>query len=252
MVGLVIGSMTPDIGYTLRQFGLDKFSHSALGSLIFCLPVGFLAAHLVFAIRRPLAQLLPTPHRQALVPLCASSFPAWGRLALSLFIGIWTHIVCDLLTHESALLAAGRESVRHTFAAVDRTGLKVYHVLWILVSCLCLGLLGLGYARFLKRTTGSVRLFDSADPADRRRALVWAALVVVPYLIVIPFTYHVFEPGGFRVDRYALYGSLQPYLLLLAVELTMLGFVARSRERKGNSPTAPGAKESSDMPAPPC
>jgi hypothetical protein len=229
LLGLVIGSITPDVGYTLRHFDLNGFSHSVLGSVAFCLPVGWLVTRLVFAIRGPLARTLPAPHRQALLPLCESAFPSWTRLTLSLLIGVWTHIAFDALTHESALVAQGRESLRGAVLAVEQTGLKVYHVLWISISLGCLGLLGFFYGRFLKRSTGAFRLFD---PGERGRALWWVALLVGPYLLVVPFTYHVFEPHGFRIDKFALYGSLQPYLLLLAAELTAVGFVVRSRETR--------------------
>jgi hypothetical protein len=226
MLGLVIGSMVPDIGYALRQFNWNKFSHSMLGSIVFCLPVGLLAAWVIFLIRRPLAQSLPAPHRQALVPSCGDHFPPLGRLLLSLFIGAWTHIALDAVTHESALLAENQPALRGAFSAVEQRGLEIYQALWILVSSAGLGLLGLLYLVFLKRRTGGIRFFS---PGELKPTLIWLGLLGIPYLFVIPSAYHLFGPAAVRLDRRAVYGSLQPYLMLLVVELTVFGFLLRIR-----------------------
>jgi len=247
MVGLVLGSIVPDLGYAIREFNWSDFTHSVVGSFVFCLPVGLVAAYVVFAIRRPLAGKLPNPHRQLLAPLCVNGVPPWRRLALSLLIGAWSHIALDALTHESALLAESRPGLRGAFSEVERRGLEIYHALWIFVSSFCLGLLGLLYLRFLKRSTGSFRL---VAPGEYGRTLVWSGLFVVPYLVVVPFAYHMLEPGGFRIDRYALYGSLQSYLMLLTFELISLGWILRLRERKRHQTTVPAATKSSDNPAP--
>jgi hypothetical protein len=109
---------------------------------------------------------------------------------------------------------------------VEATGLKFYQVLWLILSGTCLAFLAFWYARFLRRSTGQIRLFD---PADRRRVLTWAALLGLPYLAVVPRSYHMFEPGGFSIDKHAVYGSLQPYLLLLSVVVLLYGLSQRRR-----------------------
>jgi hypothetical protein len=226
MLGLVIGSMVPDIGYALRQFNWNKFTHSPLGSVVFCLPVGLLAAWLIFLIRRPLAETLPAPHRQAVAPSCGGPYPPLGRLLLSLLIGAWTHMALDAVTHESALLAESRPALREAFSAVEQRGLEIYQALWIAVSLIGLGLLGVIYFVFLKRRTGGLRL---VAPGELKPALLWLGLLVAPYLLVAPFAYHLFGPGNVRLDRRAVYGSLQPYLMLLAAEITVFGLLLRIR-----------------------
>lgn len=249
LVGLVVGSVTPDAGYALRHLDFNRFTHSIAGSVLFCLPVGLIAAALVLAVRRPVASTFPTPHRQAVLPLCAGPAPAWWKLVLSVLVGAWTHLAFDALTHESALRAKHAETLQETVAAVEESGLKIYQVLWMIVSGGSMAFLGFLYLRHLKRATGVIRFFD---PSDRKRVFLWAALLVMPYLLVVPYSYHVFEPGGFAVDKHALYGSLQPYLVLLTGVILALGFVIRSREPKGVAPpTPPAATTSSDTPAPP-
>jgi hypothetical protein len=182
----------------------------------------------ILFIRQPLVQTFPSPHRQALAPLSTGAWPAWWRLAVSVLIGVWTHIAFDGLTRESAWQARVTPAIQTTVSAVEESGLKFYQVMWVLVSLLSLAVIGWVYGRFLLRSTGAVRLFD---PADRSRVLRWSAILVAPYLVVVPFSFHVFEPGGFTIDKHAIYGSLQPYLLLVTVVVVSLGVLLRWRSR---------------------
>src|SRR3954454_14133397 len=66
---LVIGSMSPDFGYYVRQFRLASFAHTMLGSVAVCLPSGLLTVGLFSLLRQPLCFILPQPHRAAVMPL---------------------------------------------------------------------------------------------------------------------------------------------------------------------------------------
>jgi hypothetical protein len=229
-LGLVVGSIAPDAGYVFRNVDLAGFSHSALGSVLFALPVGLLAVLLVQLVREPLTRTLPGPHRQAVESLNAGPTDApamtmpWWRLVLSVLIGVWSHILFDRLTHESDMQARALASLNPTVNAMEETGLRFYQVVWITLSLCSMGVLFIVYLRFLKRVTGRIRLFDRAD---RGRALLWLTILIAPYLVVVPFTYHVFERHGFRIDKHAIYDSLQPYLLLVTGILVLLGFLLR-------------------------
>jgi hypothetical protein len=227
LMGLVIGSVTPDAGYAFRQLDLNKFSHSLTGSLLFCVPVGCVAALVVFALRQPLAGTLPAPHRQALEPLCARPRPAWWRIALSVFIGAWTHILFDALTHESAFVAYGAEPFEKVASTMRSK--EFYQVLWSGVSLLSLGILGWAYARFLRQSTGSFRLLDLSD---RRPLRLWLGLLTVPYLVVALFCYRLFEAGGPVLNKHTIYRTFQPYLLLLTGTILVLGLVRLVRHRR--------------------
>src|SRR2546426_9342497 len=88
---LMIGSLTPDVGYCLQRFRVDQFSHSFVGSVAFCLPTGIAMLLVFYAIRESLVAALPAPHRDALLPLCRkpNDRPA-SAIVLSLLIGAWT------------------------------------------------------------------------------------------------------------------------------------------------------------------
>src|ERR1700722_5986665 len=89
--GLVVGSVSPDIGYYLGRFDLATFAHSALGLLILCLPTGLVLFALVRVLHRPVANLLPQPHRSALLSMPQvprlTSLPILAEVAVSIVIG---------------------------------------------------------------------------------------------------------------------------------------------------------------------
>jgi hypothetical protein len=67
---LVIGSMTPDIGFYIDRFDLSTFAHTLPGSFLACLPTGVILLFFYYLFCRPVCYALPSPHRQALLPLC--------------------------------------------------------------------------------------------------------------------------------------------------------------------------------------
>lgn len=62
---LVVGSITPDLAYFLPLGVSGSQSHSALGLLVFCLPVGMLAWGVYLMVLRPfILGLIPRPLSQ--------------------------------------------------------------------------------------------------------------------------------------------------------------------------------------------
>src|SRR5262245_34797375 len=113
---LAIGSIAPDAAYAIddvnkfsrtivfffgaRTAGLqsvreawdwDDFSHTWLGSLFFCVPVGLLMLSVFHQLRASVARTLPNPHRASLLPLCASRPSPLPVTAASLLVGAWLH-----------------------------------------------------------------------------------------------------------------------------------------------------------------
>ncbi len=244
LVGLVIGSVTPDAGYTLRHLDFDVFTHSPAGSLVFCLPVGMIATLIVFLFRQALAGSLPAPHRQALLTLCAAPRPDWWRLALSVFIGTWTHIAFDALTHESAARGYGAESFDQIAATIH--GKWFYQVTWMIVSLVSMFALAVAYLLFLRRTTGSFRVLDFSD---RRRIALWLTLIVAPYIVIAAISFGLFTRHGFAINKHAIYATFQPYLLWMMGSLFIFAFILHRRARAAATP--PATKPSSNTPARP-
>lgn len=102
---LVIGSMAPDFQNFL-PLGVERAdSHSLAGIFWFSLPVG-LAVYLIFhlLLKKPLCALLPPDMAARLAPILAGpSLPrvSGAVVALSLLLGVLTHLAWDVFTHYS-------------------------------------------------------------------------------------------------------------------------------------------------------
>lgn len=104
LCGLVIGSIVPDFGYFVREFGVASFAHTFAGALCFSLPVGLAVYLLVCLSFRRIAGTLPKPHSSFLM--------SWGLakpggkqnlhgIMLAIFVGSLSHNFVDSFTHES-------------------------------------------------------------------------------------------------------------------------------------------------------
>jgi Domain of unknown function (DUF4184) len=119
---LIVGSITPDIGYYLpHQIRLylpdPQGAHSFVGSFIFCLPVALVLLALLLAFQIPLLEPLPNGHRQFVASLIERFRSRKSYLVAavpSVLIGVWSHIVWDSFTHRN------RWAVQH-FALLRET-----------------------------------------------------------------------------------------------------------------------------------
>jgi hypothetical protein len=113
---LVAGSIAPDMHYLLPfQIGHEE-THSFFGLLWFCLPAGFclyLAFHLL--LKLPLFSLLPNCVAIRLVPFVSprSLLPkvSWMGVIVSLYVGVITHVLWDLLTHGTVFGANFQQTI---------------------------------------------------------------------------------------------------------------------------------------------
>lgn len=124
----VIGSMSPDFEYFLRLRMLSFYSHSALGILIFCIPVGLVIYGLYRgAIAPALYRNLPcyivdrlpehTEHR-------GKGLRHLVLVSLAIAVGAVTHILWDGLTHGN-----GPFVLRWPGLETDVLGLPLYKFL---------------------------------------------------------------------------------------------------------------------------
>jgi len=103
----VIGSMVPDFGFLMPWRPARIETHSAIGLLEFCLPVG-LATFWIFQqlMKAPIVAILPdAPYarwRGFAEPASIGSLKQWAFAALGILAGAVTHLVWDGFTHEGA------------------------------------------------------------------------------------------------------------------------------------------------------
>lgn len=104
---VVIGAMVPDFGLFF-PWRMHRFeTHSAMGLLTFCLPVG-LASYWVFQylVKTPVLELLPegayARWRPVSSPADFASIRQWLLAACGVLAGAVTHLVWDGFTHDGA------------------------------------------------------------------------------------------------------------------------------------------------------
>jgi hypothetical protein len=103
----VIGSMVPDFGFLMPWRPLRVDTHSAIGLLTFCLPVG-LATFWIYQrlIKSPIMAVLPNSAygrwRRFGVPADIGSLKQWILSACGVLVGATSHLVWDAFTHEGA------------------------------------------------------------------------------------------------------------------------------------------------------
>ncbi len=224
---MMLGCLTPDVGYGLNFEGSSRFAHSAMGSVLFCLPVG-LAAYWIFRmIREPLATRLPAPHREVLLPLCRGRVHSWSSIAVSVWIGACSHILLDGLTHESQMLVPHLIGLRSEIAAFERERFYFSRVLWVALSGLGMGVLAFSYAWLIRKRTGRWAWFDRRETG---RYAAWFALILLPFFVVAFGTENPVRhwPWRYQVEHFV-YDTMALYLVVISVLMILFGFALRLR-----------------------
>jgi hypothetical protein len=103
----VIGSMVPDFGLLLPFFPRRVETHSLLGLVSFCLPVGLIAYWLTMVLIKPaMLEIVPDGAymrvRAADAGAPRASLRGWLNAALAIVLGAITHLIWDAFTHEHA------------------------------------------------------------------------------------------------------------------------------------------------------
>jgi hypothetical protein len=103
----VIGSMVPDFGFLLPWRPLRTETHSAVGLLTFCLPLGLVTFWIFQQLIKPaIIEILPDATYLRWRPLSAPaevrSLSQWAMAACGVELGAVTHLVWDAFTHEGA------------------------------------------------------------------------------------------------------------------------------------------------------
>lgn len=194
---LVIGSMSPDFEYFLRDALISTFSHTLLGLVYFCVPVT-LAAALLFhrVLKWPAVQVAPWRGRFAV--FAERPWPAqpFWVLVISAALGALTHLVWDGITH-AAGYGPRHLAFLHAQVHLPVVGTLVVHrVIQHASTVIGLTVLYIVVGSALQRVTP----LPVPAPTLRRR-LGW--LVAIALAMALAFTRvfaeHLHDPGSYVV-----------------------------------------------------
>ena len=227
---LLIGAITPDLSYCFERYHLDDFAHTIRGCFGFSLPVGWLFVLIFQTVRDPLVKLLPAPHRQTLLQSFRKPDPTWYSVPLSILIGSATHVFWDAFTHGDGWFVTRSYFLQMKLFTMDQHHFRMYRLLWHASTWGGLFLLCRAYLQTLKRSTGSAQVFA---PEERWRYALWAAILSLPLLGMLPFlAWQIAENGLSLLETLGLLrSSAAVYLVVLSILLISIGAGLKIRDR---------------------
>lgn len=184
---LVVGSMTPDFGYYIQQFGLATFAHGFWGSVLVCLPLGFLLLAALCLVRRPIGFMLPQPHRAVFSPLIGApvfvNSAAMLKTLISIFLGAWTHIVWDSFTHQNGWVVRHFSLLRQS-VDIGTIHFPLYYLLQQMSTIVGVVILTIFYRRRFCAAKGTSIVI--LPFRNRLRYALWGISGLVAVLIAVP------------------------------------------------------------------
>lgn len=187
--GLVVGSMTPDLGYYIHFSGLARLAHTFFGSVLVCLPTGLTLLTVLYVLRKPLWFLLPQPHRAVLAPVVAVPLsPRPSSLlaaAVSVVLGAWTHIAWDSFTHKNGWVVKHVAFLREPAFRLGMVEFPTYQLLQLLSTLMGIAALVAVYCLWLRRS----RCLESPcwrAPHELWRYTLLAILATMTAIIAVP------------------------------------------------------------------
>jgi hypothetical protein len=150
---LVVGAMAPDYLYFIQLSHSSRYGHTLPGMFLFSLPCGLVVLWLYHALlKRPLLSLAPDQiaRRVTADDLNYRFWPArrFLMVALSVLLGVFTHVIWDAFTHESGLFVTVVPELKLYFGL----HMPMYSVLQLGSSAVGALLLAWVYWRWCKKT----------------------------------------------------------------------------------------------------
>jgi len=227
--------MTPDLGFYINRFDLSDFAHTFAGTFLACVPTGLILLFGLCLICRPICYAMPSPHRQALLPLCPRlprSLKHWSLILLALLLGSWTHIFWDSFTHKPGWFVDRWLWLQEPAVYFWSTTIRVFLLLQELSTVVGFVIVIIAYWRWLKRQP--LASSASAEP-DSWRYLLWGGVILFSFAVGFPAGVHYAmgtQLRGFLFFRSVCFStavySTSLFLPLLAIG-TSLAYARRPR-----------------------
>jgi Domain of unknown function (DUF4184) len=195
---LVVGSVSPDICYYVGRFDIAAIAHTLPGLFTVCLPSGLALLVLIRGLHKPIAELLPRPHRQAI-----RSLPRMPRLdnpatflyvSASIIIGAATHNVWDSFTHRAGYIVLRWPPLQVPAFVLGARIIPVYDLLQHASTAAGAMVVVAVYVRWLRNSAHAA--VDPGPTSDRWRYALLASLAAISLTLSISVVHAVFASNG--------------------------------------------------------
>jgi len=180
---LVVGSVAPDVGYWSGPLVLQRISHGFWGSFWFDLPIGLLMLVVIYLLRAPVAERLPTSSRDLFLAMWPRPLGTPLAVVVSLMIGIWTHLLWDTFTHNHGWLVERVAALRTPLFDFRGKAFRVSH----LISYLC----SFGGVAVLLAAIISWRENSSYGSRSFSQAERWKLILIAGLILPITAIHHL-------------------------------------------------------------
>jgi hypothetical protein len=130
---LIVGSMTPDLGYYFGCFAIATTAHTLWGLATVCLPSGLALLAIIRILHRPVADILPFRYRHRLLSLPLlpriSTPTAFCYASIALLIGALTHNAWDSFTHKTGYSVLRWPILQSALFSLGGRTFRLYEVL---------------------------------------------------------------------------------------------------------------------------
>lgn len=235
-VGLVIGSMAPDLGYFLLLFDGAAKAHTVAGLFFITLPSALVVWGLLQLAWPTLCRLLPPAHAGFLTESLLAPGPVrarqFGRLSLSMLTGGATHLVWDSFTHKEDWFVTALPALRTPVPLVAGFEAPGYYLLQHTCSLLGLVALAMAYRRAMAASEWRPK---AGLRAWQPLLLVTLAAVVLGSLSAVPMAAGY---EGSRAVRAFAFRSVIHSMALALLFAWLWGLRLRHRERQQRAGSA--------------
>jgi hypothetical protein len=193
---LVVGSLSPDIGYYFDAFPVAIRAHTLPGLIYICLPTAIALMVVLRMLQKPVAELLPYPHRQAALALPPFLWPpspsAAGFVCIAILIGAMTHIFWDAFTHPAGYFVAKMPPLRTISFNVHGRDFLLFEVMQHVSTVAGTVILILAYRR---ANRAAAQASVGSRESDTWRYVLLGIIAVMSLAAAAPFAYFTATHG---------------------------------------------------------
>jgi hypothetical protein len=183
---LIVGSVSPDLGYLLSGTRVDEIAHEWSGLFLFALPAGVFTVWALHRLGRLVVPAAPNPFRRVLLPIVEQPLGPPLAVVCSVFIGAATHILWDSFTHKEGWAVEHFALLNQPVGFMLNKEARVCHLLWYLSTFAGVTFIAVAYQGWRGASNGQPGL-----PAS---GLKWTnAVMLAALMLPTALAHHLFH-----------------------------------------------------------